>query len=168
MSLPDFVSRPVVDEDWWAGYLGPVQVLYYGPRVTQQGFDRYLGYLTQELDALTPGQRQPIFYECPSPTLMPNEHRQRVAKVLADRRERMRRGVAGYVMVTESLLVRSMVQTVFFFARPPYPTAVEAKPLAGFRALQKYVPELNADAVCGQYVAAKAVFAKRAATVSAA
>jgi hypothetical protein len=163
MDLSSLVERAQVDEGWWGGYFGAVQLCHYGPKVNAAGFERYLKFMTDEIDNMVAGQRIAIFYDCPKPSGMQTEERKRVAQALADRREKLRKNVTGYVMVTESLLVRSIVQTVFFFSRPPYPTSVTERPLAGFQALAKHMPGLDPPALAKRYEQATKLFYARSA-----
>jgi hypothetical protein len=154
-------ERLHLDDGWFAGYLGPVQCVYYGVRISPAAFARYLDYLGGEIDSRTGTRQAGVLYEIPAPTTMAATQRRAIANVLAARREKLRATVAAYSLVTGSLFVRSIMQTIFFFAPPPYPHSTEADPFAGLAFLAKHLPAVEPVAWCRLYTTGRSLALER-------
>ena len=152
------VERAQVDEGWWGGYFGPVQLVHYGAKVNKAGFDRYVKFLAA---GNRPARARPAHRHL----LRLPQARRHADGGAETRRPGPRRPPReatpqrGGLRDGHRVAPRSQhVQTVFFFARPPYPTSVQGTTLEGFQALAKHMPGIDAPALHSKYQQAMRAF----------
>lgn len=77
--------------------------------------------------------------------------RKAIGALLAARRDKLARTIAGYALATQSLLVRGTLTALNWLAPPPYESHVVATPWEGIVWLAKRLPEVNPGATLRAY-----------------
>lgn len=117
------------------------RVVIFAPKsLDDDDFASLLAAIVRKIDEEPDTSRKGILYDIPSVVGVDARKRQAMAEMLAARRMKRARIVAGFVLVTPSSVVRGLATGVFWLSPPPHPWAVMATLHEGFRWLAERLP----------------------------
>jgi hypothetical protein len=132
----------VLGSGWLVAQYGRVQCTYFGPEVDGRSFDAYAEQLAGDIDHRRTDRRIGVFHHAPTLGL-DSQRRRRIAGILNERKEQLRRTTAAYAMATQSPFVRGVLTTLFWMAPPSYPHAVVATPQQGLKFVAAQLPGVH-------------------------
>jgi hypothetical protein len=139
--MAPYVTSPeiVLGSGWLVARYGRVQCTYFGAEVDGRSFDAYAELLARDIDRRRGGRRIGVFHHAPTVTL-DSQRRRRIAQILNERKDELRRTTAAYAMATQSPFVRGVLTTLFWMAPPGYPHTVVANPQQGLSFIAEQMP----------------------------
>ena len=141
----------VVDTGWYRARIGNVDILYVHGRMTDASFEHFVDAARRSIDECGDDEQIAMFMEVLQPVMMDSRWRKRMAGMLKERAEKLRRTRPAYVMVTPSLVVRSALTVIHWAAPPPYPHTVVSSLEEGFDFLARHMPGVNARELQREY-----------------
>jgi hypothetical protein len=110
---------PIVERGLLMAGIGDVMFVHMGAQ-SEEVFERHLKELALAIDTRNDASKVGVIYDIPTPLDTDAKRRQRSARVLDERRDKLARTTAGFALVTPSTLVRGTLRAVFWLAPPPY------------------------------------------------
>jgi hypothetical protein len=114
---------PIVERGLLMAGIGDVMFVHMGVQ-SEAVFERHLVELAAAIDGRNDTTRVGVIYDIPTPLETDAKRRQRSARVLEERKEKLAKTTAGFALVTPSTIVRGTLRAVFWLAPPPYEWSV--------------------------------------------
>lgn len=114
--------------------IGDVMFVYMGTQ-SEAVFERHLRELAAAIDSRSDTTKVGVIYDIPTPLETDAKRRQRSARLLDERRDKLSKTTSGFALVTPSTLVRGTLRAVFWLAPPPYEWSVVGTVPEGLRFL---------------------------------
>jgi hypothetical protein len=141
---------PVVEPGLLMAFVGRVMLVYSGPVLSDQTFDRQLVELASAIDRRDGTIPVGVLYDSPHAD-MNASRRKRIGDLLTSRAEKVKETTAAYALATPSALVRGLINAVFWLAPPGYPYAIVSDVSKGLEFLAGHLPELDPVFVEAEY-----------------
>ena len=155
MQSPDPLRPQATDyvagEGWFFANIGKVNVTFIDDIVDEARFVAFRDAFGRNLDEMPDTGKYCVLHEVRRGGLGEAGRRRAIGEMLAARKEKLARGIAGYALATESLLVRGTLKALNWLAPPPYESHVVGTPREGIVWLAKRLPEVNPGATLRVY-----------------
>ncbi|HSQ62411.1 MAG TPA: hypothetical protein VLM85_04330 [Polyangiaceae bacterium] len=152
---------PIAEPGLLMAAVDDVMFVHSDERLTEAGFQRHLKALAEAIDGRREGTLIGVVYDAATSLSADAKRRQAAARMLDERRAKLKRTTAAFALATPSPLVRGALHAVFWLAPPPYPWYVVANVHAALAVLKKHMPNLEVDSVEARWEALKAEHIRR-------
>ncbi len=142
---------PIVQPGLLMAYVGPICFVRIGSALTARGERVHAEELARVIDARPLTARVGVVYDVPDTQGISAIGRSDLARMLNERRERLRRTTAAYALATPSSFVRGMLKAVFWVAPPPYPHAMVSDVDAALAFVAAALPDIDVVATRAAY-----------------